>query len=425
MKMGLLTKNRKVFIWCLFDWANSPYPTVILTFVFSAYFTKLVAEDEISGTFLWSQTIAFSGLFMAVIAPILGAISDETGKKKIWILVFSILAILATMNLWFVLPDKRSVPLALIAIAISLIAFEFCTIFYNATLIQVANSSSIGKVSGLGWAAGYIGAIICLLICLFGLVERNFSFLRLDIDQSEHIRATTIVVGLWWFIFSLPFFIFFKDGKEAAHFSSRHILEGLKRLFTTIKNIKHYRPIMLFLLARMFYADGLLVVFQFGGIYAAGTFGMTFSEILKFGIAMNIFAGLGAFVFAWVEDWLTSKTTIFISLIGLVGFGSALLFVEAQSYFWAFGLGLSFFIGPAQSASRAFLARLSPKQLHGEMYGLFAMSGKATSFIGPMLFGWLTILFETQRAGMFVAVAFWLMGIIVLVFVKPTVKTKF
>jgi|TARA_B100002019_G_scaffold153964_1_gene132695 UMF1 family MFS transporter len=425
MKMGLLTKNRKVFIWCLFDWANSPYPTVILTFVFSAYFTKLVAEDEISGTFLWSQTIAFSGLFMAVIAPILGAISDETGKKKIWILVFSILAILATMNLWFVLPDKKSVPLALIAIAISLIAFEFCTIFYNATLIQVANSSSIGKVSGLGWAAGYIGAIICLLICLFGLVERNFSFLRLDIDQSEHIRATTIVVGLWWFIFSLPFFIFFKEGKEAAHFSSRHILEGLKRLFTTIKNIKHYRPIMLFLLARMFYADGLLVVFQFGGIYAAGTFGMTFSEILKFGIAMNIFAGLGAFVFAWVEDWLTSKTTIFISLIGLVAFGSALLFVETQSYFWAFGLGLSFFIGPAQSASRAFLARLSPKQLHGEMYGLFAMSGKATSFIGPMLFGWLTILFETQRAGMFVAVAFWLMGIIVLVFVKPTVKTKF
>ena len=425
MKMGLLTKNRKVFIWCLFDWANSPYPTVILTFVFSAYFTKLVAEDEISGTFLWSQTIAFSGLFMAVIAPILGAISDETGKKKIWILVFSILAILATMNLWFVLPDKKSVPLALIAIAISLIAFEFCTIFYNATLIQVANSSSIGKVSGLGWAAGYIGAIICLLICLFGLVERNFSFLRLDIDQSEHIRATTIVVGLWWFIFSLPFFIFFKEGKEAAHFSSRHILEGLKRLFTTIKNIKHYRPIMLFLLARMFYADGLLVVFQFGGIYAAGTFGMTFSEILKFGIAMNIFAGLGAFVFAWVEDWLTSKTTIFISLIGLVVFGSALLFIEAQSYFWAFGLGLSFFIGPAQSASRAFLARLTPKQLHGEMYGLFAMSGKATSFIGPMLFGWLTILFETQRAGMFVAVAFWLMGIIVLVFVKPTVKTKF
>ena len=108
-----------------------------------------------------------------------------------------------------------------------------------------------------------------------------------------------------------------------------------------------------------------------------------------------------------------------------MAFGSALLFVEAQSYFWAFGLGLSFFIGPAQSASRAFLARLSPKQLHGEMYGLFAMSGKATSFIGPMLFGWLTILFETQRAGMFVAVAFWLMGIIVLVFVKPTVKTKF
>ena len=154
MKKELLTNDRKVFIWCLFDWANSPYPTIILTFVFSAYFTKLVAEDQISGTFLWSQTIAFSGIFLAFFAPILGAISDETGKKKIWILVFSILAILATLSLWFVLPNKKSIPLALIAIAISLIAFEFSTIFYNATLIQVANSSSIGKISGLGWAAG-------------------------------------------------------------------------------------------------------------------------------------------------------------------------------------------------------------------------------------------------------------------------------
>lgn len=362
---------------------------------------------------------------MAFVAPILGAISDETGKKKIWILVFSILAILATLSLWFVLPDKASTSLALIAIAISLIAFEFCTIFYNATLVQVANSTSIGKVSGLGWTAGYIGAIVCLLICLFGLVERNISFFRLDIDRSEHIRATAIVVGLWWLIFSLPFFIFYKEGKQAAPFSSASIPEGFTRLLNTIKNIKHYQPIMVFLVARMFYADGLLVVFQFGGIYAAGTFGMTFDEILKFGIAMNILAGLGAFVFAWVEDWLTSKTTIFISLIGLVAFGSALLFVEAISYFWAFGLGLSFFIGPAQSASRAFLARLSPKQVHGEMYGLFAMSGKATSFIGPMLFGWLTILFETQRAGMSVAVVFWLIGIILLVFVKPSAKTSF
>ena len=422
MKKKLYTKRRNIFIWCLFDWANSPYPTVILTFVFSAYFTELVVENKILGTFLWSQTLAFSGIFIALMAPILGAISDEIGQKKIWILVFSIIAILGTLSLWFVFPDKRSIPLALTAIAISLISFEFCSIFYNATLIKIANPGSIGKISGLGWATGYLGAILCLLFCLIGLVEGKLPFLRLDIDQAEHIRATAVVVGLWWFIFGLPFFISHKDEKPTANFSGIHIVRGLNRFLSTVRNIKHHRPMMIFLLARMFYADGLLIVFQFGGIYAAGTFGMTFEEILKFGIAMNIFAGLGAFFFAWFEDQFGSKLTINISLMGLVVFGGPLLVVETIDLFWTFGIGLSFFIGPTQSASRALVARLSPKHNQGEMYGLFALSGKATSFIGPMLFGWLTILFETQRAGMAVAVVFWLFGIFLLALVKTPKK---
>ena len=136
MKKKLYTKRRNIFMWCLFDWANSPYPSVILTFVFSAYFTELVAENKFLGTLLWSQTVAFSGLFVALMAPILGAISDESGQKKTWILIFSLIAILGTLSLWFVSPDKHSVPLALTAIAISLISFEFCSIFYNATPVS-------------------------------------------------------------------------------------------------------------------------------------------------------------------------------------------------------------------------------------------------------------------------------------------------
>ena len=162
--------------------------------------------------------------FFALMAPILGAISDETGQKKIWILSFSSIAILGTLSLWFVFPDKRSIPLALAAIAISLISFEFCSIFYNATLIKIANPGSIGKISGLGWATGYLGAILCLLFCLIGLVEGKLPFLRLDINQAEHIRATAVVVGLWWFIFGLPFFIFHKDEKPTAKFSGIHIV---------------------------------------------------------------------------------------------------------------------------------------------------------------------------------------------------------
>jgi len=416
-------KKRAIISWCLFDWANSPHPTVIITFLFSAYFSKAVVGDEIHGTFLWGHALAISGVVVAILSPFLGAIAEQTGHLKKWILCFSVLAISATLTLWFVTPSQASIPLALIAVSIGVVSFEFTNLFYNATLISVSPAHLVGRVSGWGWGTGYIGAIICLTLCLFGLVQNPPQFLRLDTQLAEHIRATSVIVGIWWIIFGWPFFIFCPDTKRTTPLI-QSIKPGLKSLQNTLRELKHYPSIWVFLLARMIYADGLLILFQFGGIYAAGTFGLDFSEILVFGIFMNISAGFGAFVFGWIDDKFGSKITVITSLLGLIIFGSAILIATDIILFWLAGLTMSFFIGPAQASSRTLLSRITPPSIQIKMYGLYSMSGKCTSFLGPMLFGWATLLFESQRAGMAVAIIFWIIGLGVLFFVREDYSSR-
>lgn len=410
--------RRAVFSWCLFDWANSPQPTIVVTFVFSAYFAKAVVGNEVEGTFLWGQAIAVAGLVVAVLSPLLGAIADQGGRRKPWIAAFSIGCILATGLLWFVTPDRAAIPLALIAVAVATICFEFATVFYNAALPAVAPPTWLGRVSGWGWGAGYIGAIFCLALCLFVLIQPDDPPFGLDPEKAENIRATVLVVGLWWVVFGWPLLTFVPDGARREIGFVAAIKSGTTNLWATIRNIEHYRDVMVFLLARMLYADGLATLFQFGGLYAAGTFGMSFAEIIQFGIAMNVTAGFGAFCFAWVDDRIGSKSTIVISLIGLITFGMAVLLVQSSLWFWVFGLSLSLFIGPAQAASRTLLARLTPADKRAEMYGLYALSGKSTSFLGPLIFGWVTLLFDSQRAGMATILIFWIAGLCFLFLVR-------
>ena len=235
-------KKRAIISWCLFDWANSPHPTVIITFLFSAYFSKAVVGDEIHGTFLWGHALAISGVVVAILSPFLGAIAEQTGHLKKWILCFSVLAISATLTLWFVTPSQDAIPLALIAVSIGVISFEFTNLFYNATLISVSPAHLLGRISGWGWGTGYIGAIICLTLCLFGLVQNPPQFLRLDTQLAEHIRATSIIVGIWWIIFGWPFFVFCPDTERKT--SLIHSLKpGFKSVKNTLKELKHYPSI--------------------------------------------------------------------------------------------------------------------------------------------------------------------------------------
>lgn len=412
--------RRALASWCLFDWANSAFPTVITTFVFAAYFTEAVAPDKESGTAAWGYALSLSGLAVAVASPIAGAIADHAGARKPWLFVFSVLSILTAAGLWFVRPDASSVVLALVLFAAGSFAFEMASVFYNAMLPEIAPKGMIGRISGWGWGLGYAGGLGCLVAALV-LVKAEPPLFGLDPAAAEPVRATAILVAVWFAAFSLPLFLSVPDRPAEGIGVFESARRGLATLAETIKGVRTHGGAVRFLVAHMIYADGLNTLFAFGGIYAAGTFGMTFSELVIFGIATNVTAGAGAALFAWVDDWIGPKRTILIALAGLFVCGTALLLVESKAAFWAFALPLGIFVGPAQAASRSLMAHLAPAEIRTEMFGLFALSGKATAFIGPALLAWVTALYASQRAGMATVLAFFAAGAALLALV-PDVR---
>jgi UMF1 family MFS transporter len=406
--------RRGLVAWCFYDWANSAFPTVITTFVFAAYFTKGVAADAVSGTSQWGYAISLSGLAVAVLGPVLGAIADRTGRRKPWVLLFTIAAAIASAALWWVEAAPGFVALALVAVAVANFAFEMGMVFYNAMLPDLAPHARIGRWSGWGWGLGYVGGLACLGIVLVGFVQAERPWFGLDKAAAEHLRVTGPFVALWMLAFALPMFLFTRD--RAAHKGAvlADVKAGLATLAATFSHLRDYKDVLWFLLARMVYTDGLNTLFAFGGIYAAGTFAMTFEELILFGIAMNVTAGLGAAGFAWADDKLGAKWTIRVSVVALTILGSIVLVVETKTLFWLFGVPLGLFVGPAQSASRSMMARLAPAEMRTEFFGLYAVSGKATAFIGPALVALFTDMFQSQRAGMASIVAFFVIGLVLL-----------
>ena len=413
------------FSWCLYDWANSAFSTLVITFMFSAYFTTTVVEDPISGTALWGRTLSFAALIVAFSSPVLGAIADKTGSRKPWLAAFTIAVVLATALLWFVEPSQSYAFLALFLVGLGVVAFDFATIFYNALLPTLGPPDRFGRLSGWGWAAGYAGGLACLVVALFGLVQTEAPWFGLDPARAEPVRAAMILVAVWFGIFSIPIFLYTPDLGRARYPIRMAISHGIDELLNTFRNVRRHKNIVKFLVARMFYADGLNTLFSFAGVYAAGTFGMTISEIVRLGIAMNVAAGLGAAAFAWIDDWIGSKKTILISLVSLIVFGTALLVIESKDLFWPLGLAIGIFVGPIQASSRSFMVRLAPKDMETQMFGLYAFSGKATAFFGPFLLATVTLQFGSQRLGMATILCLFLVGLLVLSSVAyPSAKTR-
>ena len=409
------TKSR--FSWCLYDWANSAFPTVIITFVFSTYFVTNVAQDEVTGTAQWSLAVSISGLIIALLSPFVGAISDQMGQRKVWLGFFSIITIFSAGILWFVRPEVGYVVWALVAFSFANVGFEVGQVFYNALLPSIAPRQLTGRLSGWGWGMGYGGGLCCLLICLYIFVKGNPPPFGLDSESAEHIRVVGPLVALWFAIFALPLFVFVRDPIQSSIPLYVALRAGTRSLMNTIRNIREYRQIAWFLLARLLYVDGMNTMFVFGGIYAAGTFGMGILEVMEFGVALNVSAGLGAIGFAWLDDKLGSRNIVLFALSGLVFLGIPLLIIESKLWFWIIGLLLGLFMGPAQSASRSLMVTLAPVRLHTEMFGLYALSGKATAFLGPLVMGFVTLASGSQRIGM-VTVLVLIAGGLIVVFWK-------
>ena len=296
--------------WCLFDWAHSSFSVIITTFIFSRYFVESVAPNHIKGTEYWSWALGGSGICIAILAPILGAICDKAKRRKPWLFVLTMITIICSALLYFTEPSVHWMWWALSLYFIANIGYECSQVFYNALMIGIAPKSKIGRLSGWGWGTGYFGGIVCLFISLY-LVQGGF------LNPIMAVKYICLLVALWLLVFALPMFFFTPDLSNQASKRPVSVVvsEGIGDLVDTFKDIKKYRSVFLYFIAHLIYADGLTTLFTFGAIYAAVTFDMTTADVIKFGIGMNITAGIGAFAFAWVDDKLGSKFTIMLSLL--------------------------------------------------------------------------------------------------------------
>ncbi|MBY6192577.1 MFS transporter [Marinobacter hydrocarbonoclasticus] len=421
---GARQNKRALWSWALYDWANSAFFTIILTFVFAQYFSVSVIQDEVAGTRAWGNIVGIAGVVIAILAPILGAVADQSGRRKPWLISFTLLCVISSAMLWTVTPDQSQFWTAALWVGLGTLGAEFAFIFYNSMLPDLARPERTGRWSGWAWGLGYVGGIASLVVALYGFIEADGTLFNLDRDAAEHVRATFVLVAVWYLVFALPAFFFIPDRPSTGLSLGAATRAGLAQLKQSIAHVRQYRDIVRFLIARMLYTDGLATIFTFGGVYAAGTFNMSPTEVLQFAIALNVTAGLGALGFAWIDDALGGRNTILLSLVGLGCSAFAILVVDGATAFWIWGMILGIFVGPLQSASRSHLARVAPPHLQTQMFGLFAFSGKATAFAGPLLVGWVTSVTDSQRWGMSTILLFLLIGFVLMLKVPATEARK-
>lgn len=391
----------------LFDWASSPVPTLHATFVFAVYYVSSVSPDTGSAEWAWMNSLA--ALTIAIISPIMGASADRNANRKTWLGLMMAVGIVATSLLWWVEPNTSWIWYALIISFVSIVAMESLFTFYNALLPSIVSNDKIGSVSGFSWAAGYFGAIFCLVLVLAIFILPEQAPFGLQKEQAEQIRITMPFSALWFLVFGLPLFLWISEPRVKNEQES--IINTIKQGVHTAKNIP---GMVRFLIARMLYADALVVVYAFGGIYATNVFGFTQDEVIGFAIAINLTAGIGAAFMGRLEDRIGGFKTIRFSLVCLICLSLIVLIAPSKVFFWVSALSMGIFIGPLQSASRTVVARIVPPEQMARIFGLYMISGKATSFLGPLLYGILFSIFDTDRAGMAIAVVFLVMGYVLL-----------
>lgn len=440
-----------LFGWILFDWAAQPYFTLVTTFIFAPYFVNAMASDPVHGQALWGYAAALAGLLIAVLSPVFGSIADVTGKRKPWVFYISIIFVASMFVFWLAKPGSDApIFLTLAAVVISTVCAELQIVFVNAMMPSLVPQSQLGRLSGTGWAAGYAGGLVSLIL-FAGFIatspETGKTLLGLDplISLNQETREADRLSGpfaaLWFVVFALPFFLWTPDSKKTGPISATPVSDGLKDLKETFHSLRHYRNIALYLIARLLYIDGLSAIFVFGGIYGTAIFGWSAFEIGVFGIVASLAGAVGAAIGGPLDDRLGPKPVIVWSLLGLLiaSIGilsidkSHILFVTqvpeklpdstpfstlGEQFYVLCGILIGLVAGPLQSASRTFLAHLAPKDKLTQFYGLYAFSGKVTSFMAPLLVAQTTAITGSQRWGIAPIALFLILGAILIIFVK-------
>ena len=405
---------KKIFNFALYDFANSAFTTIIITFIFSTYFAKEIAPNPILGQSYWGWTIGITGVIVAIIGPLLGSFADKKNYTEFFIKIFTIICISLTCLLWFSKPSEKYLLYTLLIVGLANIFYELSLIFYNSTLKKISESENLGKSSGFSFALGYIGGIIVLIICIKIFIDNNTLPFGLSNENSENVRVTSLFVALWYLVFSIPFLF---NLKKINNYKIQKTTNDIKN-FKEIIWDKGLNNIGKFLLARMLYADGLNAIIVMGGIFAVGVFKLEIKDLLVLSVLMNVTAFIGAIIGGYANDRFSSKSVIIFSLIGLILSSSIILFLKSKIIFLIFASINGFFIGPVQSASRVFMTKSIDENNQASGFGLFALSGKLTSFIGPLLVSTITYISNSQKIGFSSAIVLLLIGLLILLKVK-------
>lgn len=400
-----MKSGSKIFVWTLYDFANTSFSIVVVTFLYAVYFKKTVAGNAPVGDFYWSLGTSISMLVTAIIAPVLGAIADYSAGKKRFLLFFTLLCILATSLLFFV--RAGDVLAGLILLIIANIGFESGIVFYDAFLPEITKEKNYGRVSGYGFAMGYLGSL-CTLAIMYPFI------------QADLIKETFPVAALFFLLFAIPIFLFLKETRRSVTPDVSYLTIGFRRVSSTIRHLKDYRNLSLFLLSFFCYIEGVNTVIFFSGIYAATTLGFTESELLLFFLTVQSTAILGSVSFGILGDSIGQKKSIILSLLVWILTILLAYFVEDKSAFYIVGLLAGAAMGSSQSTSRSLMSKLTPFEKRTEFFGFYSLFGKSSAIIGPLVFGSISYITGSQRYAILSIIFFFIAGLILLTRVEET-----
>ncbi|MDC7744205.1 MFS transporter [Rhizobium binxianense] len=437
--------EKGIWGWMFFDWAAQPFFTVVTTFIFGPYFVSRLTDDPVSAQATWSNMATISSVIIALLSPVLGSIADQSGARKPWIGFFAIIKIASLFGLWFAAPGSP-VLYPVIFMILASISAEFSIVFNDSMMPRLVAKHEVGKLSNTAWGLGYLGGIIVLIAVVTLLAaspETGKTILGLDplfgLDPKtgQDARITGPISAVWYLIFILPMFFFTPDVGRGLPFTTA-VRSGLRELKNTLAELKERRGILRFLIARMIYQDGVNGLLILGGVFAAGMFGWATIEIGIYGIILNVVAIFGCLIAGRIDKGVGSKVTVVISLtmllvatIGIISTGpgytlfgliplptadsGGLFGTAAEKAYILYGLLIGFAFGPVQASSRSYLARSVSPEEAGRYFGIYALSGRATSFMATLLFSLMTYISGSPRLGMATLILFLASGLVLLI----------
>lgn len=399
----------KKYSYALFDLANSPYTIIVITFLFGPYFAKHIVGDPQVGAAYWQWTSGICGISIAIFGSLLGASSDNIKNgRKIFFIASTLLCIFFTALFWNSEPSKNFIIYTLLIFFLSNFFYEISQMFYHSLLSSFSSKEERGYVSGLGYAFGFIGILPLLIFVIVFFLKPESSFLNLNKEKFEHIRIVAFIVSIWFVTFSIPIFF----GLKETNFNETKT----ESIFVTLKTIlwdNKLTDTAKFLIARMFYADGLVVLVTGGGVYAVGVHNYSFKELVILSVVGNLIAGIFSFWGGFLNDKYGSKKVISFSILGLMFGVFCMVLTQNKIQFFVAAMLVATIVGPLQSASRVLMSNIIPEENKGSGFGLFTFAGRSTAFIGPLLVGTVTY-FVSQRVGLLAVLPLFIVGFVIL-----------